>query len=88
MRQKIRVSAAFQKRAHVIHYALPFNCLESFAHDGAPIVLGQRFARPACLSQGIVEQIQVRRRPGGIAEIPEQIVEIAPARCSAPRIRA
>ena len=42
------------------------------------VIRRERRGCPTGLGQGVVQQCEIGRRPGGIAEIPEQIVHVAP----------
>lgn len=76
-RQKGGVCTRLQERAHVGNDSIPRDGLQSPMHSLPPVAFGHRFAAPPCLLQSVVEQDQIRHRPIGIAEKPQQVVEVS-----------
>ena len=66
-----------QERPHIGHHLLPPQTGNALMYDITPTFRSERLSLPASLAQCVVQKREVRRRPAGIAEIPQQIVQVA-----------
>jgi len=75
--RQAQIESRLDEGAHIGQNVAPLQRSQALANQLPPVRFGEFSSRSVCLRQGMVEQNQVCRRPGWVAQIPEQVVNIA-----------